>query len=299
MAEVITIVQERLPHHPLLGRNIRVDSRSLAYPFDASGITLVTTKHKRNIGPLDQGQLGSCTGNAFVGNMACEPFFSTLSAGMPYSLTEDGAVKCYSDATRLDTYPGSYPPDDTGSDGTAVAQAGKNGGMISGYVHATNGPDARAALVKTPIMIGVKWWNNMFTFDADGRVRVDRSSGLAGGHEISAEAIVVEEGKVWLTQSWGPSFGVTFDGVPGRFYLTFDDFDGLIEDQGDATVMVPLSQKPPVPVPPTPVPPPAVATDADLWAASAYFRQHRHWLHPYRDFEAVLTAWGTGKGFTL
>lgn len=300
MAEVITIVQERLPHHPLLGRNIRVDSRSLAYPFTGEGLKLVSGNWKRHVGPFDQGQVGSCTGNAAVGKMATSPYFETTAPGDRYSLTEDGAVACYSDATKLDTYPGSYPPDDTGSDGTAVAQALKVSGMIAGYTHATTGAAARLALGQGPVIVGMKWYNSMFTPESDGRMNVDPSSGLAGGHEICFDMIDVDAGQVWYTQSWGPGFGVTRDGVPGRAYFTFDDFDRMVEDQGDATVFTLKTAPAPTPTPVPPAPPPVptpYATDDALWAAGRHFTKERHVVPEYRHLAAVLGSWGLGKGF--
>jgi hypothetical protein len=298
--EVITIVQQRLPFHPLLGRNIRVDSRSLAFPFTGDGLTPVSGDWRRHVGPFDQGEVGSCTGNAAIGKMATSPYFETVTPFDKYSLDEGGAVNCYSTATRLDTYSGEYLPTDTGSDGTAVAQAVKNAGMISGYTHAATGKAARLALGQGPIIVGVKWFNSMFGAGEGGRMNVDRSSGLAGGHEIVFDMIDVEAGQVWFTQSWGSHFGVTRDGVPGRAFFTFADFDGLIADQGDATVFTPKTAPAPtptpVPAPPTPAP---WADDADLWAAGKRFTQERHVVPEYRRLATVLGSWGAGRGFTL
>lgn len=298
MAEVITIVQERLPFHPLLGRNIRVDSRSLAYPFTGEGLTLVSGNWKRHAGPFDQGNLGSCTGNAAIGKMVTSPYFETTAAGDKYSLTEDGARACYSDATQLDTYPGQWPPTDTGSDGTAVAQALKNAGMIAGYTHASTGQAARLALGQGPIIVGMKWYNSMFSAGSDGQMNVDPASGLAGGHEIVFDMIDADKGQCWYTQSWGPGFGVTRDDVPGRAYFTFADFDRMVEDQGDATIFTLKTQPAPTPTPPpVPTPPAPGASDRDLWDASAEFRSHRHYFPGYQHLAGTLSSWGVGKGF--
>lgn len=303
MPDVITIVQERLPFHPLLGRNFRVDSRSLAYPFKADGLTLVSADHKRHAGPFDQGNIGSCTGNAAIGCMATDPYYATVTNESgdftgQYALTEAGALRCYEDATTLDTYPGQYPPTDTGSDGTAVAQALKNASMISGYTHAADGPAARLALGQGPIIIGIKWFNSMFTAGSDGRMTVDRSSGLAGGHEIVCDAIEVEAQRVWFTQSWGPGWGVVRDDIPGRAYFTFDDFDGLIEDDGDATVFSPRTVPAPVPVPVPPQPSPADQADAALWAFGGVFAREHHTWPSYKHLAQALQTWAQRKGFT-
>lgn len=302
MAEVITIVQEKLPYHPKLGRNIRVDSRSLAYPYRPVSEIQTDGDWKRHVGPFDQGDVGSCTGNAAVGCMATGLYYETTFRKplnpLPYTLDEDGAVACYSAATRLDTYSGEYKPTDTGSDGPAVAQALKNGGMISGYTHATTGKDARLALGEGPIIVGMKWFNSMFEAGPDGRMTVDRNSGLAGGHEIVFDKIDYMAGQAWFTQSWGPSFGVERDGVPGRAWFDIDDFEMMVNDQGDATVFVPITAPAPtpVPVPPTPLPGPG-CDDQTLWQALDHFAKERHVVPEYKMLARLGLSWGEGKGF--
>src|SRR3954447_21394317 len=60
--------------------------------------------------PLDQGQLGSCTGNAC--EMAC---YEMPGHSAKVTKTEAQAVALYRRATVLDGFPGTYPPEDTGS----------------------------------------------------------------------------------------------------------------------------------------------------------------------------------------
>src|SRR5712675_2468987 len=85
-----------------LGREIVHDEASFLYPAPMAA-TPKTTRHAYAGLPLDQGQLGSCTGNATVGMKNCKLF----SSGTVY--TEDDAVRIYTGATKLDNYKGSYP----------------------------------------------------------------------------------------------------------------------------------------------------------------------------------------------
>jgi hypothetical protein len=302
--EVITIVQEKLPFHPRLGRNFRVDSRSLAFPYVPVSQVQTDGDWTRHVGPFDQGELGSCTGNAAIGCMATGSYYATATNPQGdftgrYALTEEGSVACYSDATKLDTFPGQYKPTDTGSDGAAVAQALKNAAMISGYTHATTGKTARLALGEGPIICGMKWFNSMFDAGATGQMTVDRTSGLAGGHEIVFDKIDMELGQVWFTQSWGSSWGVVRDGVPGRAWFSIDDFDGLIDDQGDATVFTLLTAPAPTPAPvPVPPPPGPGCDDQTLWAALEHFAGERHVVPEYKHLARLGLSWGAGKGFT-
>lgn len=304
----MAVTIRRIPStDPRLGRHVRHDDRSRAYRFPTEGLTLRSVRHARRIPVLDQGQLGSCTGNAGIGCLGTDPFYATvhplntpawanrveapivatpgaLAAGTEvlYALNEDGAVALYSAATKLDDAPGQYPPDDTGSDGLSVAKALKAAGEISGYQHTFSLDDALKAVTVTPVLTGVTWYNSMFDPQPDGRLVVDFASGLAGGHEFVVDEIDVENQRVWFTNSWGASWG-----VDGRAWLSWDDWGALLKDQGDVTVFVPLTQPAPTPTPsPTPVPP----VDVDQALADAL--RHRDWVdrHHIGDNERVAHA---------
>jgi hypothetical protein len=244
-----------------LGRLVEHDERSRRYAFDATNVTLVSIQHQRHIPVLNQGDLGSCTGNAMTGLLGTEPFFATLPAGTLSDSDASGdekvAIELYSEATSLDSYPGNYPPTDTGSSGIAVAKAAKGKGWINGYQHSFDLQTALAALAVTPVIIGIHWYQGFDTPKSDGELTIAGS--VRGGHEIVLDQLDVENKRVWLTNSWGTSFGVN-----GRAFFSWDTFQTLLSDQGDVTIPVPVTS--PVPTP-TPVPTPNAA-DAALWAAS-------------------------------
>jgi hypothetical protein len=293
-----------------LGRHVRHDPRSLAYPFDTSGLSIVSAKHTRRIPVLDQGNLGSCTGNAGIGCLGTSPFFETVarqSIGDPwiriphadpaqgsntyYALNEGGAVALYSDATAADDYPGQYPPDDTGSDGLTIAKVLKSAGEISGYTHTFNLDDALKALGVTPYITGTNWYSNAMDPDQDGRVYPTGS--IVGGHEWVADEIDVENERVWGTQSWGPGWGVVRDGRPGRFYYTFADYGDLLAQQGDVTIFTPLTQ-------PAPTPSPTPGEDPADVAFAAVLRHH-DWIHRHHILDnskvaAAARIWLSKKG---
>lgn len=64
---------------PRLGRHIHHDERSKAYAYPTAGLTLTSAKHARRIPVLDQGSVGSCTGNAGVGCLGTDPYYATLA----------------------------------------------------------------------------------------------------------------------------------------------------------------------------------------------------------------------------
>ena len=112
-----------------LGRNMWLDGRSLAHMVE-------NDVQEMGQSVLDQGQLGSCTGNAGTGALGTQPFYDAVgSTVMPdpndEAAAEQFAVQLYSDATVVDGYPGDYPPDDTGSSGLAICKVLKSRGTIT------------------------------------------------------------------------------------------------------------------------------------------------------------------------
>src|ERR1035437_10187506 len=126
------IYKQKIPSTDLrLGRHIEHDSRSLSFAFDTSGLSIIDVEHKRLCPIFNQGQVGSCTGNAGIGAINTEPFIQNTSY---YTADENGALKLFSEAEIIDGGVG-YPPEDVGSSGLSIAKALTNSKMISGYQH--------------------------------------------------------------------------------------------------------------------------------------------------------------------
>lgn len=215
-----------------LGRHIEHDPRSRGYPvraaMPAGGLRKV--RHRRYGQVLDQGDVGSCTGNAAAGALNTLP----LHRRGGRLLREQDAVDLYAAATQVDEFEGGYPPDDTGSSGLAVAKAAKQKGLISGYRHAFSVEDALAALMFAPLITGVDWYESFDTPDPQGLVKVGGQ--VRGGHEFEvlgfAPGRSLEEGVVEAANSWGPDWGFR-----GRFRFTVATWRALLAAEGDATVL--------------------------------------------------------------
>lgn len=240
--------------HPdwICGRHVFHDPRSLAYQVAADG-TVADAQWQRVIAVLDQGAVGSCTGNAAVGQLGTQPDDEALAALIAAGLTLDEALALviYSGAEDIDG-DGPYPPNDNGSSGLSVAKVCVARGYISGYRHMTSLPACQTAIQTGPFIIGVNWYDSMDNPDAAGLVAV--SGSIRGGHEVE---VIAYRGGLWeLVNSWGLGYGLA-----GHFFMADASLGRLLGEQGDATQFVPLSQPAPVPTPvPTPTPTPPAPT---------------------------------------
>lgn len=181
---------------------------------------LKTTMHQRNVPIFDQGDLGSCTGNAAVGCISTTPYTAHGDEAM--------AVAVYSEATHLDNIGGVYPPTDTGSSGLAVMKALKKRGLIKSYTHTFSLSSTLKALVLRPGITGITWLSGCDNPDSTGLVHY--SGYVRGGHEIELIGLDAEKQLVWFANSWGASWGKA-----GMFCMSFSDYAKALADHGDAT----------------------------------------------------------------
>jgi len=238
---------------------------------------------ERQAAHFDQGDLGSCTGNAAAGLIVtnakgytgvtqvfitaeqADKTKGVFNAGT-YTVDEDFAVLCYELNTRFDTFPGTYKPDDTGSSGLAAAKTLQALGLADVYTHGFSISALDSALQNGPVMAGTDWLNSMFEPGNDGLLKVSKSSGVAGGHEYVISGLDVENGLYTIDKSWGDGWGKN-----GQAFITKADMQWLLSQDGDVTVPHLVSSVTPQPTPtPTPTPTPQpVPADADRALADA------------------------------
>ena len=209
-----------------LGRHQEHDPRSLDYPA-ARAVAVHDIMWAYHGQILDQGDIGSCTGNSAVEVLMTGPYYDHIQK----TFVEKDALAVYEKATRLDRIPGVYPPTDTGSSGLAVMKACKGFGWITSYQHAFGIDHAMTALMLGPVITGVTWYEKMFTPDKDGTVHPGGK--VAGGHEFTVVGYDSGREAVRCLNHWTADWG---DG--GYFWLKTADWDGLLKDGGDVTVPV-------------------------------------------------------------
>lgn len=259
-----TTTRRRIEEHPpsvsgggRLGRHVHHDSRSLWYAYQRTAPVLASVLHARNIPILDQGQVGSCTGNGEVGCLGTDPLYGTLPGPHP-ALDEREALWIYSAAEVIDG-DGPYPPNDNGSSGLSAAKAAKAAGLIAGYTHCLSLADVLDALQSGPVSIGINWYDSFDSPPGSGLLSISAGAQVRGGHEPMLRGVDVDAQTVFGDNSWGTGWG-----VKGSFSMGWATLERLLAEDGDGTVSVPLSQPAPVPVPPAPAPvPPVPGPDAD------------------------------------
>jgi hypothetical protein len=226
---------------PRLGRHVRHDSRSLAFEFVPRDATpkKVNTNWTSAIAPLNQGQVGSCTGNATAQWLNTDFAADTRALthhGLP--MGEGDAVAIYSLGTRLDSTAGTYPPDDTGCDGVSVAKAAEQLGYLDSYGHTFSFAALQAAIEITPTINGTLWTNQMFN-PTNGLVTVGKltHSNIAGGHEYLCCGIDWTAEVLIFRNSWGDTDAWPGCKPGGYFAVGFADYRRLLAEQGDVTVL--------------------------------------------------------------
>jgi len=163
---------------PRLDWNPRLDERSLRF----ASATLIDKQPEVErlwkSGPvLDQGSEGACVGFGWTGEGLSSPYphhSANVDNANAYALS------VYRRAKQIDEWDGEN------YDGTSVLAGAKvmiEKGAIGSYWWAFSMEDIRSAVIALgPVVIGVPWYNSMYSTRDDGWVDVDVDSGLAGGH---------------------------------------------------------------------------------------------------------------------
>lgn len=209
---------------PRLGRIVQFDERSRKFPVRE----LVADKPLRSYTwkcamHLDQGSQPACVGYSWTHELIARPKPVT---GLDSSFALN---KIYRVAQTLDEWDGE---DYDGTSVIAGAKAAAQAGYLTEYRWAFSLKDALLAIgYKGPGVLGTNWYSGMFEPDSQGFVKPTGS--IAGGHAILVKGVNVKKKCVTLHNSWGESWS-----KGGDCYLSFDDFERLLHEDGEFCVPV-------------------------------------------------------------
>jgi len=191
---------------------------------------------------LNQGSTPHCVGFAWCGFGISLPVFDDWD--------NSRGDEIYYQAKIFDGEPGQ----ENGSTTRSGVQAFQYFGLLSSYAFATSLDDIVTwLLVNGPVVTGTNWYNQMMSPDSTGLIKVGGS--IVGGHEWMLSGVDTVTRKLKGTNSWGTEFGIN-----GQFFIGFDDYQRLLNEQGDACTAVEIVG--------TPVPPPVPAPSGCLSVAS-------------------------------
>lgn len=227
-----------------LGWAMEEDSRLVDHPLRANRLPADEVPI-RNVNylmpgyPLDQGQTGTCVGHGVKHFELIAPVRRTKRLGYPT------AIDFYLEATKRDPWHNGEP--DTGlQDGTSVTAAMLALRDVFGYIESFDWTQDIAEVLQFmslpdggPVVLGLPWYQSMFTTGPDGIVKVDKASGLAGGHCITASWISVSRRLIGGPNSWGRpiDFGKLNRATgfrDGRWRMTWEDLGDLLLNGGVA-----------------------------------------------------------------
>jgi hypothetical protein len=131
----------------------------------------------------------------------------------------------YNEAQKIDQWPGEN------YDGTSVragASVLKSNGYISSYNWAWDIQTVvNALLTLGPVVVGTWWYSDMFYPNDKGIITATGEK--MGGHAYLLDGVNTKTKMLRLKNSWGREWG-----KKGFAYISFDDMDKLIKDQGEA-----------------------------------------------------------------
>lgn len=216
-----------------LGRDPAPDPRDTAYRLAdhvdlsprglrAAGAEPVSKKyHFANGFWGDQGIIPACVGFAWTHWVEDGP--TTHMDRSPDAPPVRNPVDVYLEAQNVDEWEGNAYAGTSVRAGAKVLQAD---GLIGSYYWAWTLEDALAALAIQPVVVGTWWYSSMWETDGNGLLKV--SGEVVGGHAYVVNGYNRERKLVRIKNSWGRAWG-----LKGHAYLSFDDFERLLSEDGE------------------------------------------------------------------
>ncbi len=137
------------------------------------------------------------------------------------------AHKVYSAATKIDPWPDTWPPTDTGSSGLAAAKSAQTMGVGGAYRWLFGGADEVVQTVMQGRVVSAGTWWHEGMMHRDSNLNISPSGSRVGGHQYVVRGYDKPRDAVIIRCWWGSYRDA---------YLKRSDLNVLLLDGGDAHV---------------------------------------------------------------
>jgi hypothetical protein len=213
-----------------LGRRVEFDEKSRDFPVRTLMVALKPRSYTWYCDArLDQDDVGACVGFSWAAELAARP--------IPVrGMTNASGLLFYRAAQALDGY-------DDNEEGTSVlagAKAVHNAGHIPEYRWGFGLNDTLVAISHGgPGVFGLNWYEGMN--EPDKYHEIHPTGRLLGGHAILGKGVSITRNRVRLHNSWGREWGDY-----GDCYISFDDLDRLLGEDGEFCIPLSRALKAPI-----------------------------------------------------
>jgi hypothetical protein len=191
----------------------------------------------RRPGILDQGDTGTCEGHSGWYRLAGAPF-SHIPGRIP------GPLAIYDQAILMDQWTDNDidPDRQLGTSTVGMAKALVKLGFVEDHydwvydVQTASkwiaGRRLDGTYIGGPLSIGINWYDSMFDPDPEGFVSISPRSPLVGRHALNVDEDNSVRGFVGGPNSWGTDWG-----NHGRWRMSYETFDRLLREDGEALIV--------------------------------------------------------------
>lgn len=198
------------------------DERDLSFPMRTL-LPFTTDKKFKYWNPSgwwgDQGNYPHCVGYAWAHFIDDGPIVHKKEGA------EIDPVLIYTEAQKIDEWEGENY---AGTSVRAGAKVLQGMGHIGMYTWAFDLETlVNAVLTTSPVVVGTNWYRGMFYPNGEGIIKPNGQ--LDGGHAYLINGVNVNKAMFRIKNSWSKKWG-----KKGHAYISFDDFDKLLQQDGEA-----------------------------------------------------------------
>lgn len=173
----------------------------------------------------DQGGTSHCVAYSWMHYVEDGPVIQDVTKGRARPLIEP--VRLYKESQLRDPWAGERYP---GTSVRAAAKVLKDLNIIKEYRWAANISEViNTVLTVGPMVVGTKWYDGMNKPDAKGLMHLGGKD--MGGHAYLINGVNLDKEVLRIKNSWGKKWG-----VKGYAFITFDDFEKLLNKGGEACI---------------------------------------------------------------